>query len=617
MPGKIFPSGKSFWCWSVLTGVLFVVVALAPQLDLINTRGADFNGVYAINEFDEMAYAAYLQAVIDGNPRRSSPYSGRADSPPTPQKESLFSIQFFSTYPLAWTARALGMNASEAMILLGAAVGFLSAFAVFWLFYILFQNAPLSFAGAATVLLSGALVAGQGSLLSIIAPEMVHYHFSMLFLRRTNPATSFPALFLFFVFAFQFFAAPGGWRKFFWGAAAFSCFTFTVYSYFYHWTTALAWAFAFFGAWLIFNFEAFKKDLLYLAGFALSLVLVLIPWASMLANRAASMDSAQLLVQTHAPDPWRIPELLSYLTIGLLFLLMRKGRISTREPKFIFLLSLALVSPLVFNQQVITGRSLQPFHYQYFCANYIAAFALLATIFETFRKAFEAAVFKQALVLLTAAAFFTGYFDVLSSIYIYRKQNVWRDELFPVAQRIKSRSLDRQNQRPEHPPVVMPFDFSYGEFPNGEDLPALSSQPVMWAPHLSMFPDIDWAENTDRLNKFLYFQNFSPERLKKEMTRKDPWLLFGFFGPGRVYSLLTSEYAPITSEEIDEKVENYRQFCARFDYAEAQKPAISFVLIHREFDHDLTNIDRWYVRDEGEQIGKYTLYRVRLRLPQP
>jgi hypothetical protein len=127
-----------------------------------------------------------------------------------------------------------------------------------------------------------------------------------------------------------------------------------------------------------------------------------------------------------------------------------------------------------------------------------------------------------------------------------------------------------------------------------------------------MFPDIDWAENTDRLNKFLYFQNYSPERLKKEMKNKNGWILFGYFGPGRVYSLLTTEYAPITEAEMDEMVENYREFCRRFDYAEAQKPVISFVLVHTEFENDLTNIDRWYERDAGERIGKYILYRVKL-----
>ena len=193
MRKKFLPKSRSFWLWSILTGLLFVTVALAPQFDLINARGGDWNGIYATNEFDEVAYAAYVQSIIDGQPRRNSPYSGRIDRAPTPQKESLFSIQFFSTYPLALTARVLGLNGSQAMMLLSAAVGFLSAFAIFSLFYLFFRNAPLSFVGTSAVLFGGALVAGQGSLIAFISPESVQYYFSMLFLRRTSPATSFPS----------------------------------------------------------------------------------------------------------------------------------------------------------------------------------------------------------------------------------------------------------------------------------------------------------------------------------------------------------------------------------------------------------------------------------------
>jgi hypothetical protein len=615
MREKIFPANKNFWLWASLTGLLFAAVALAPQFDLLNERGTNWNGVYAVSEFDELAYMAYVQNVIDGKPRRSSPFSGRIDDARTPQKESLFSIQFFSTYPLALTARVLGLSGSQAMILLSAAVGFLSAFAVFSLFYALFQNAPLSFVGTTTVLFSGALVAGQGSVIAFISPETLKYYFSMMFLRRTNPATSFPALFLFFLFAFQFLIARPGKLKIGFGAAAFGCFTFTVYSYFYHWTTALAWFFALTVVWMIFNFERFKKEIFYLAGFGLSLVLVLVPWALMLSNRAASMDSAQLLVYTRQPDLWRIPTILSYLTIAGLFFLNRKDWLSVREPKFILLLSLALVSPVVFNQQIITNHSLQPFHYQYFCANYIAAFALLAVIFEVGRKLIQLDHFNKTLVLLVGAMLLLGYFDVLSSIYLFRKHNAWRDELYPAAQRIKSENPGNFSQ--ENPPsVIMPFDFSHGDYLNGEDLPGLASQPTMWSPHLSMFPDIDWTENVDRFNKFLYFQNFTPERVSKEFADKNGWLLFGYFGPGRVSSLLTTEYNPVTKAETDEIVEQYAEFCRRFNHLEAQKPAISFVLVHAEFPNDLTNIDRWYERGEGEQIGKYILYRVRLR-PAP
>jgi len=612
MREKFLPKNKNFWLWAVLTGLLFATVALAPQLDLINSRGSDWNGVYAINEFDELAYAAYVQSIIDGKPRRNSPYSGNAERADVPQPESLFSIQFISTYPLALTARLFGLNGSQAMIVLSGLAGFLSGFAVFSLFYYFFRKAPVSFVGTVVVLFSGALASGQGSLVAFFAPESVQYYFSMLFLRRTNPATSFPFLFFFFLFTVQFLYSRPGRLKIGFGAAASGCFAVTVYSYFYHWTTALAWFAAFAAIWITFNFERWKKEIIYFTGFSLSLIFALIPWAVMLSNRSAEMDSSQLMVYTRIPDLWRIPEILSYLTIGGLFLLNRKGWLRARSPKFIFLLSLAGVAPIVFNQQILTGQSLQPFHYQYFCANYIATFAFLALIFEVGRKKLDAATANKVLVLLATAAFFIGYFDVLSSLTTGREQNIKRDELYPVALRIKQ--LGKNS--PENPQVVMPFESSQTEVLNSEDLPALSSQPTLWTLHHAIFPDIDSAENIDRLNSFIYLQNYSPERLRKELKNKNKWLLFGYFGWGRMSAHLTTEYQPVTAAEMEEKVEIYKEFCRRFDIREAQKRPVSFVLTNTEFTSDLTNIDRWYERDAGERIGKYVLYRVKLRREQ-
>jgi len=111
MREKFLPMNKSFWLWSVLTGFLFVMVALAPQFDLINSRGTDWNGVYAISEFDEFAYTAYVQSVIDGKPRRNSPFSGRVDSPQTPQKESYSPFSFFRRTRLHWRRGFLAYRA--------------------------------------------------------------------------------------------------------------------------------------------------------------------------------------------------------------------------------------------------------------------------------------------------------------------------------------------------------------------------------------------------------------------------------------------------------------------------------------------------------------------------
>src|SRR2546423_15668941 len=85
-----------------------MLLALFPQFNLWAMRGKDWNGAYAYNDIDEVAYAAYLQALIDGRPRRNDPYTGHDDVPSAQQPELLFSIQFILPYAMAVAVRPLG-----------------------------------------------------------------------------------------------------------------------------------------------------------------------------------------------------------------------------------------------------------------------------------------------------------------------------------------------------------------------------------------------------------------------------------------------------------------------------------------------------------------------------
>ena len=108
--------------------------------------------------------------------------------------------------------------------------------------------------------------------------------------------------------------------------------------------------------------------------------IILIPYAYLLSQRSRSMDDVQLLVRTHAPDLTRFPELVSFAVLILLSIGAVTKRLQVRSVSFLFVLSLALTVFAVFNQQVITGQSLQPIHYQVFIGNYVAGLALVSAI---------------------------------------------------------------------------------------------------------------------------------------------------------------------------------------------------------------------------------------------
>jgi hypothetical protein len=82
---------------------------------------------------------------------------------------------------------------------------------------------------------------------------------------------------------------------------------------------------------------------------------------------------------------------------------------------------------------------------------------------------------------------------------------------------------------------------------------------------------------------------------------------------GRFNPRLSVHWKPITPEEIIAARDYYANFVATFDRARAANPQISFLLVASDEQVDLANFDRWYERDQGERVGKYILFRVRLR----
>src|SRR4051794_17282173 len=93
------------------------LLALYPQIDLNVRRGSTWQGAFAYIDTDETAYAAYVNALIDGRPRRNDPYTGKDGLPGVSQSESLFSIQFVPAYLVAVPARVFGLSSSASFIL--------------------------------------------------------------------------------------------------------------------------------------------------------------------------------------------------------------------------------------------------------------------------------------------------------------------------------------------------------------------------------------------------------------------------------------------------------------------------------------------------------------------
>ena len=226
------------WLPGIFAGIILALFSLYPQFHLRELRGAEFAGAFASCDLDEMAYAAYMQALIDGSPRKSDPYTGRDSTPEDPQAESLFSIQFVPAYMAAIPARVLGLSASEMMPVVSAVSAFFTALALFWLVLSFTEDPDAAFAGTLVVLFGGALVSGIGAINGFFEGGAA-YPF-IPFLRRPIPSLAFPFLFAFFACLWNGLAAVDRRRRAVYAIAAMLCFSVLVFSYFYLWTSAAA-----------------------------------------------------------------------------------------------------------------------------------------------------------------------------------------------------------------------------------------------------------------------------------------------------------------------------------------------------------------------------------------
>jgi hypothetical protein len=591
--------------FGLIAALFLTVFALYPQFKLLYLRGNDWQGSYAMNDIDEVAYAAYLQALIDGRPRKNDPYTHRDDSFESPQEESLFSIQFATPYLVAIPARLLGLSGSTAMFVAGAFAAFFAALACFWLVGRLTDDSWLAMTATLIVLCGGALAAGEGAMNEIFFDGTSYPYFP--FLRRYIPAVPFSVFFAFIASVWQVLNASDTKKRALWCVASVFSFAFLTFSYFYLWTTAFAWFGCFVFIYLLLNAKDLFAKTLDLSKNVKALVVVLIGcfavlgcYAFLLSHRSHTMDDVQLLVFTRELDLLRVPELISYaslvmLTLGILIKTLQLKHLST-----IFAYSFAFVPLIVFNQQLITGRSLQPIHYQVFIGNYVALLSLVVTLGLLWKKiSISPRNSNAVLATLAFIAIVWGFIECHYTVRVLDEANVLRDKGMDIAEKLKT--LDKNG-------VILPFSLL-----QGDDLPTIAPQSVLWARHQHVFAGVTWQENKERYYQTLYYQNMDENQLAENMKNGDFVSVIALFGWGRHTDRLNSAYKPLTYREIDEEATKYGEYKKNFSLKQATNPTISYVIIPNDWQLDLSNLYFWYDRDDGEVFKEYTLYKVKLK----
>jgi hypothetical protein len=607
---------KLNWKLGIVAGIFLAIFSLYPQLKMWYARGGDWQGAYAYNDIDEVAYASYLRALIDGRPRKNDPYTGRDDSPETPQPESLFSIQFVAPYIVAIPARVLGISASWAMTISGALAAFFAALAVFWLLGRVTGNSLFAMTGALIVLCGGALAAGEGAFGELWNKGWEYAAYPYFpFLRRYLPAIPFPFFFGLGISVWALLNTKDLKKQIWLCFLAAACFFVMVFSYFYIWTSAAAWLGVLGLLWLALRPEGWKKDIRSFAVLGAACAVILATYGWLLSHRAETMDNVQLLVMTREPDLWRMPEIISYavllmlIGVAVLKALLLKTNV-LRDRSMIFAFSFALVPIITFNQQILTGHSLQPIHYQVFIVNYVAAFALVLALGVVLKNTLEKyrRVSAAALIVFALLAVGWGFVEAHYTVRVLDDANIMRDEAMPLARRLQELSKTDTPSPDANRAVVFPLHIL-----QGDDEPTVAPQAVLWARHQHVFAGVTWEENKERYYQTLYYSGYDEDWLDYQLKNGNFVAMIALFGWGRHTDRLSAAAKPLTYGEVAQEVRKFAEYRKNFDYQKATHPTLSYLVAPADWQVDFTNLDKWYKHDEGEVLGKFVLYKLEIK----
>ena len=626
-------------------------LALFPQAHLVATRGSDWQGHYAYFYTDEPAYAAYLGALIDGRPRRSDPYTGRDDSPESPLAESLFSIQFAPAYLLAVPARALNLSAAAVFILLMPLVAFTASLALYWLAWSVLRDRRIAFASVFVVLCLGAAVSGQGWLATVFGQPSAYVF--LPFLRRYVPGVPLVFVFVFCGTAWHALSAPT--RRTRLAAAVLSglVFALLVYSYFYHWTAAAAFLACAAVAWLAARPANWRDAVMPFLLISLIAAASLAPYFVLLSRRAETMDAAQALLHTRAPDVLRGVILLAALTLAALAWGALRGYLGWRDRAVLFTAALAASVVVVFNQQIVTNRSLQPMHYEQYVSNYLALAAAAISCGLLWRgraaaklregiggderareeigggdreasaggggeqgaaRARRGLVTRRVSAAVALAALLWGAGETVPTTLRHAHQNALVDDWYAVARRLDALAREDAPAREAAGASSRTFPVVFNPSDLRMDIVSAASRcAAVWAPHTFAYSSLPADEHKRRLFQFLHFSGVAPADFAAQ-GRDQGFLQFNLFGWERANPRLTADHRPVTPAEIEAERRNYAAYVAALQSSpQPPAPALSFVVASDDQYFNPANLDRHYTRERVARVGRHTIFRVRPR----
>jgi hypothetical protein len=307
------------------------------------------------------------------------------------------------------------------------------------------------------------------------------------------------------------------------------------------------------------------------------------------------IDEDQALLLTRAPDLFRFTEILGALVLAGLLYGIRKGRLDIRSPAVLFAAACAITPFIVLNQQVITGHSIQPFHFEQFILSYLILVAVVIVDSLWWQQ------LKRRPIVFVALALVIGFSLGLKSSTVNSPQNHTIDKAVPLLATIEA------DFGPGRTGYLL-FDRTLLD----AGAPSyMSSVRLLWSPYSYTYGSLSHQEDNERLFQYFYFLGVNEKKLEELLNGN--LYRAALFGLHRVNPSLTQKFDPVREDEIEARIRDYSQYKQSFARQQAEQWALSYVVLTADRNYDLSNLDRWYERDGGQRVEDSVIYRVRNR----
>ena len=588
---------STHWRYGILIAAILALLSLYPQFSLIYHRGSEYNGAAFVNDNDESEYIAYSQALADGRSRKNNIYSGGTGERP----ETFLSIQALPAYLSALPAAILGIPAQSFFPFLSVICAVAAALSLFWFFRMVTGDDTFSALATLLVLVLGASAAGYGAVKYFAG--LGHSSAALPFLRRYTPGLAFPFLFLFMGCTWKAYVERGLMRHRNWILASLS-FAVLLYSYFYLWTTAVAWAALVVIFTLIFRVDDRGVIWRFWWRVVLACSAAAVPYSWMLAQRVSSTDSSQLLEATRSLVMGRPPIWIGMFVVASLIVVMRASRKRVAGREAVIIAACGLVPPLVFDQHLLTGYSLQPFHYNLYTAPYIALIGASLLAWVCIRESRLAPRPWRAAALIILI----GCWGVVESHLAMRYRfagNLRRDAMLPVAMKLREIGMVDVHRSSEQ------VTFNSDLF-QADHQPSTAPHGVLWSEHLPWGASISEADARRRYLLHLYYSNKDESWLRRSLeacpTSPECKAIFG----ARVIPTLAIGSHNPSSVEVESVIAEFDQLIRKMELSGPPDP-VPYLAVLRTDGFDTAAIDKWFEREPVADIGDYAIFKLHPR----